>query len=232
MELRVVGTDNHAQWTFRYKTNSAAANGMFYDTNTYQAFVTNPTVVGTWTLSVKNDNQWTMTSSSGNTTNFSLPIDPVVWNGTSGTMQVFWGVQALADPIQGAEVVMSSVLADVPGSFGWYNNHSWGTGFTTNLDTTTPVWTKTASSTPTAVQVVPAGATWLRWTLPGLSYYVITNSSVKSPLGWNTNGLDNSKFTIANQEYMLMTTNTNFTATPVLFPAKTGNLFFGLQHPQ
>jgi hypothetical protein len=211
-DLRNVGADNHAQWTFRYKTNSPGS-GIPFPFEPVQ--ITNASLLGTWTLSFRNDTNVTMTAPSGASTNFCLPVDVAAY--FADPLSVYFGVQ----PNEPANVGCSAVLAQVriQGTVSSVMDD-----FSAGLDTN--LWQVVAVSA-NSIQPVPENAYWLEWTLPDAGYILMANTNLANPSGWTSNNLP-AAFANGWRKSALLTTNTVFTSNPVSPPAD-GARFFRLQ---
>ncbi|MFZ0826641.1 MAG: hypothetical protein WAO02_04385 [Verrucomicrobiia bacterium] len=174
-DLRNAGTDNHARWTFRYKTNSANSGIPF---PFEPAQITNDSLLGTWTLSFRNDTNVTMTAPDGASINFNLPAEAAAC--FVDPLSVYFGIQ----PNEPANISSYAVLARV---------QIHGAGLTPILDDfssglDTNVWQIVAASA-NSVQVVPDNAYWINWTGPDAGYVLMANTNLANASGWSSNQL-------------------------------------------
>lgn len=177
--------DGSAGWTFRWKTNAIPdGNGTYYsDPLAILDDANGP--VGTWTLRFLNDTQVTMTSPSGQSTNFEFSSDKLAGYVDSGGAALPLYYYVGAKPQQNANLGVSAVISHVkvqgvasPIDHNFLNESA--------LDTS--LW-EVAANNAGGVQLVPANAvSWVHWTLPDVGFALQTNSAA-TPTGWKEIGL-------------------------------------------
>jgi hypothetical protein len=179
-------TNGWATWIFRWKTNAAMGNGQYYDAAS-QIYITNPTVFGKWTLSFANDQNVTMTTPSGNSTNFIMgsascpipdisPAFAVVAPGGVVYLGMFGGSSNTLD----IPVVLAGAQISGLGVTGVSNNWMAETFLDPND------WVPVAG---VSWYLVPTNnAMWLNWTLPDGGFGLQTNTVQPGAVAsWSTN---------------------------------------------
>jgi hypothetical protein len=216
--LQNKGNDNHAELSFRYRTSLPPGNLQF--TNP-PVIITNASVLGTWTVTFRNDTNVTMTTPGGASTNFNLPDDVESLNCFLDPLNVYFGIQPNETWNLGGSAVLSQVRIFDTANDITNVREDFSYGLDTNL------WQVIAAD-PSGIQPVPANACWLLWTEPSSGYVLQTNSDLGNPAGWAGNGLPAPNTTSGGLKYTLLTPNPAFTAHPLAFP-DNGSLFFRLR---
>jgi hypothetical protein len=173
--LRLVNNaDGTATASFRYKTNAPGSSGdATYNPHTL-AVISNSTPIGTWTLSFNSDTNVTISTPSGSTTNFSLPLDVAqLFSGPS----FYLGIT----PNTGGNITQ----------FASFSRAQIVTGTFTNLDDNFSVapldvltWQKFADDV-NSIFVWPADASyWVSWTLPDTSFVLQGSSNLLDTASW------------------------------------------------
>jgi hypothetical protein len=162
-----------------WKTNLANANP-----NRTALVFTNPTAIGTWTLTFSNDNSGAVTAPGGASHDFTIT------NGTVATdfanpLVAYFGIQPNSSTGMGQFEDWASI--SVTGVAGVNENDN----FTTDTSFNTGLWninTPTVALS-TCVQLVTANTPyWLNWTLPAVNYDVGTGTNILAPGTDNTTG--------------------------------------------
>jgi hypothetical protein len=180
-----VDTNGYATWMFHWKTNAPGGNGDLYTTDA-QIFVTNPTPVGKWTLSFANDQNVTMTTPSGNSTNFVMgvhanvpDISPAFVESSGNYGEVYLGLFGGGTNV-GNPVVFSG--AQISGGNIYNSSNNWLTATTFN----TNEWV--AVGTPPYTLVPTNNAMWLNWNVPDAGFFLETNTvQPGATVNWSTN---------------------------------------------
>ena len=199
--LFVIGTDNYApgpeaDWdepsgiflsigqqsnglaaaTLQYKTNAPGSHGIRFTTNGTLAVITNLPMVGTWTLSL-NQNNWTLSTPSGATTNVTVSTDVLQYfdpNGFYPYTFAYFGVQPGDLTYRYRSVMLAR--AQISG----LGVPSLDQDFTTqaSLD---PVFT-VAADDPTGIQPHPTNTVYaLWWNAPATGFNLKSSSSLSTP---------------------------------------------------
>jgi len=196
IDVRVMSPTNGSggvDFSFRYKTNSSAAN----PTNLV-AEVHAPSAIGTWSVTFgANNTSVGLTGPGGISTNFTL--DAAVANrlgdGDNGTgPQMFLNFGAFKDDVvnNGINNGMSATISriQVIGGSAPLDDTFAGPELTSLY-----AWRPTAS---TSIHWIPAGtAWWLSWTVPDEGYSATSSSSVDGP--YNDAGVTFSYLSGANR---------------------------------
>jgi hypothetical protein len=171
--------DGTAAAAFRYKVNEPNGNTFLYGAGTLGQ-VTNPTPVGTWSLTFSQNTNATVTSPNGNMATFTLPDSAAAL--FTDPLTLYVGAQ----PNAAANIGQLAVL----GRFQLKR------GATTIIDDNfsnddllnTAIW-QVAAGTPAGVQIVGTNASfWLTWTIPDAGFLLQATSTVADPGSWATLG--------------------------------------------
>ncbi len=202
----VQGTPNGATMRFRYKVNEANEQAMYsggtdshtsivysnapgswdgvtpnYVESGDLGFVTNNSVLGTWTVKFTSDTNLTLIAPNGNSTSVIFPSYNVGYfsEQTSPAFYVYLGMQA-----NNGNALNQAVTY---GNFAISNTASpFSEDFVADsvLDTLT-IWNTGTASGPNGVFVAPAGSsTWATWTLPDSGFGLEAATTLNNPLGW------------------------------------------------
>ena len=223
LDIESTTTAGQTVATFRYKTNQPNANSMAYDTNVVPAIITNTTLTGTWTLSVLNDNNFTITAPDGGTTNFTIPLASAQL--FSEPTFVYFGVQANNSTGIGKYTVLSE--AKITGTANPLDDN-----FLADSTINSNLWEKVAAD-PQGVLVIPSTARyWVQWTLPDTLFSLVSTPSLAtswaSPVGVTPVQFGSRKWALINQAnlpganagYFGLIKRT-FTQLQVLLPGET-----------
>ena len=174
--------DGSANWVFRYKTNQPNGNSQFYSNPPGQ--ISNPTPIGTWSLTFSNNTHVTMTNPSGTTTNFN--ISPDVAALFPDPLYVYFGVQPNNEANKGYSVSFSGIR--IQGSTNTLDEDFLNQ---TSLDTVN-TWS-VQSSAPQGIFIMPTNTAFLvNWKAANSTGFILQTNSVLGNSGlfpWSTNGL-------------------------------------------
>jgi hypothetical protein len=162
-----------------WKTNLANANP-----NQTALVFTNPTAIGTWTLTFSNNNSGAVTGPGGASHAFTIT------NGTVATdfanpLVAYFGLQPNSSTGIGQYEDWGSIT--VSGVAGVNENDN----FTTDTSFNTGLWNINTYTVPlnTCVQLVTTNTPyWLSWTLPAVNYDVATGTNILAASSDNTPG--------------------------------------------
>jgi hypothetical protein len=251
-------TNGVATWTFRWKTNSAGSNGDYYD---YPLpFVTNPTPIGTWTLSFDaSDIGVTMTAPNGDSTNFTLGVTPNISDLELNTD--FENGAWISLNVNGYTGTNNYCKRAVISRFSISENYGYS-GFTNDFTKSvvdTNIWFVDAGDARFSLFDVPTtNAYYIKWGLPDNGFALQTNNVAYNKLatnytviydantnpigtnvnvgGWSTNGVPQA-FIPAPRDLshtgIIIDTNRYTLIKPSTFPAQYGKdkLLFRLSQP-
>ena len=206
-DLWNVGEDNHGQWTLSYKTNNSSYESIPAQYTSLTSVI-DASMLGTWTLTFRNDTNITMTAPSGASTNITIPYDVAGY--FADQLLVYFGVQANATTNEGRAASLTAIAIEgtpIP----IHEN------FSEPLDTN--LW-EVIAGYPPGVLVVDPGAWWVKWPIPDAGFYLQTNSILSDAAGWSTNGLP-VPITIAGHRQVLIPGS--------MGPGSTQSLFFRLK---
>jgi hypothetical protein len=176
-----------ANGQFRYKAiiNGGAANE---NSNLLSLIVvTNPTPLGTWTLTLTGDNV-TITSPNSNSGSTNMTANTAANNFSYGGLTMYLGCQANSTNNIGQQMVYSGAKIVNSGVTTLSDNFT-----TATLNTN--IW-RLASEDPNGVlQIPPSAAYSLTWNLPAFGFRLVscTNMSVAST-NWHTSALPVGQF--------------------------------------
>jgi hypothetical protein len=173
--------DGSASWVFRWKTNAIPDGNGTYFSDPLATLSEPAGIVGTWSLSFKNDTNVTMTSPSGLTTNFVFSSDKLAGyvdaQGAALPLYYYIGIKPNDHPTNfGLSAIVSRVKIQ-----GVANpidaDFTKDTGLNTNL------W-ELSENNAGAVQVAPADSVaWVKWTLPDPGFFLQSNATCAKG-GW------------------------------------------------
>jgi hypothetical protein len=181
-----------AMFNFRLKTNEPAGNNMLFNTVSPTDTVNNPFgwpvepiaalidpngALGTWSVNIQNNTNFTVTSPSGLQTNFSItPVQAALF---ADPMTLILGGQPNNQQGEGQAVVYSSFTASGVAS-------PFTDNFLADQTFNTSLWVTTEANDTNGVILVPTNALyWLPWTLPDGGYSLQTKSQLGAAGGWN-----------------------------------------------
>jgi hypothetical protein len=155
-----------ASATFRYKTNEPGGNSMVYNAGTI-ASISNPSALGTWSLSFSNNTAVSITTPNGSVTNFAIPSDAAAL--FADPMYVYLGAQ----PNQTGNIGLSALYTDfnITSGAGPGSTVILGDNFAADsgLDTTN-TWEVVAGDAAGVIQVPPTTDFWVTWTTPATGF--------------------------------------------------------------
>jgi hypothetical protein len=171
-----------ASGQFRYKTGPANENSNLLSL----IVVTNPTPLGTWTLSLSGDNL-TITSPNSNSGSTNMTANTAANDFSYGGLAVYVGCQANSTNNIGQQMAYSGVKIV-------------NSGVTTLSDTFTTATLNTnlwrlASQDPTGVlQIPPTAAYSLTWNLPDFNSLLTTSTNLNVVGSWPVSQLPIGQF--------------------------------------
>ncbi len=190
--------DGTATAAFMYKTNLPSGNAMFWNTDPANgavgrlATVSDASAVGTWSLSFKNNTDFTLTAPSGASTNSALPADAALL--FADPLYAYFGIQ----PNQTGNIGQAAVFSRLQISGTLNPIEDTFTGDV--LDTTK--WAVVAADAGGVVQVPATTAYSLQWTAPA-SGFELRTSPVLQAGSWTDPGLTNV-FQMGTQKVVLV----------------------------
>ena len=209
-------TNGQSIANFRYKTNAPNSNGQFFNADPANGMVgnlaalTNSEMTGTWTLTFKQDNNITITSPSGSSTNFTMPMEHAALFG--GDVYAYFGIM----PGLEKNIGQMALLSKIKITSG--NTTLIDENFSKPLDTEN-TWIVNATSSIGAVVVTPTDPFWISWTTPSSGYVLQTNSTC-TVTGWGDSTLKDTL--VGDRKRVLVPTSA--------LPSGTGG-FFRLAKP-
>ncbi len=181
MDLQTFG-DGTANWVFRYKTNQPNGNSQLFATPLAQ--ISNPTALGTWSLTFLTDTNVTMTNPAGATTNFTIAPDVAALFPTP--LYVYFGVQPNNEGNKGFATTFSRIK--IVGTTETLDENFLNQ---TELDTVSN-WSL-QSSAPQGIFITPTNTAFLvNWTAANSAGFVLQTNSVlgnTNSFPWSGNGL-------------------------------------------
>lgn len=206
VKIRLQGSANNGTMQFQYKVNepnqqamySGGNDGANYWTNApgswngvtpnylesgFLGFVTNNSILGTWTIKFTSDTAITLIAPNGNSTNLVMPSynAPYFAETTSPGFYIYLGMQANNADALNQAVVYSNFA--VTGTATPYSENF----LTDSVLDTTNIWNTGAASGPKGVFIAPAGSfSWVSWTLPDSGFSLQTSTSLSDPLSWTS----------------------------------------------
>ncbi len=160
---------------FMYKTNQGSGNSMFFGAG-MAAAVTNPVVLGTWSVTFANNTDFTLTGPGGASASGSLPEDVAAL--FENPLYAYFGVQPNSEANIGRSATFSRIQI-LRGTQALIDD-----SFTTAPLDTVNTWAIVAV-VPAGVVVVPQDAAyWLTWTLPDVGFGLQVSTNVVNPDSW------------------------------------------------
>lgn len=167
--------DGTAAAAFRYKVNETNGNAFLYGAGTLGA-VTNPAPVGTWTLSLDQNTNVTVTAPEGNRATFVLPTAAAAL--FAGPLTVYVGAQANQVANLGQTMVLGRFRL-ARGASALIDDN-----FLADPDLDPATW-RVVAGTPAGVQLVgPDAAFWLSWTMPNSGFTLQNAATLGDPGLW------------------------------------------------
>jgi hypothetical protein len=167
------------QWTFRYKTNNPAGNGMIYGTGAL-ASIGSTNILGTYTLTFNNNTNVTMAMPGGVSTNFSIPDASGATTALFASgVQLYFGAQAGNAGGTSDHIVASEFSVTGLGSADFDDNFIKDAG-TLN----TNIWAVNASYANCVQLLGPGNPWWVRWTSPAIGYALNTTAAFSTNTVW------------------------------------------------
>ena len=157
--------------TVQWKTNLPNGNP-----NHTELTITNPTAVGTWTLTFNNPTSGTLTAPGASPQSFTIN-DPNVKNDFANPLITIFGLQPNQTSAYGAYLDYSQITVTNVAGNSVSENFATETGLSGSWDTSDSAL---ASS---VVQVPPTTAFWVNWTVPDVGFGLGTAENVQG----NTN---------------------------------------------
>ncbi len=176
------GTNGNGTMTFHYKTDAPGSNGGYFNTDPAAGqvgnlgSVTGASVLGTWTVTLAQDNQITLKAPDGSSTNLVMPAADAAK--FEGEIAVYYGVQPNQTANIGQTVILSG--AKVTSGSTVLLEDSFNTS-TLNPD----LWSIVAAASTCVTAVGPKDPVWVWWTTPASGFILQTNSAA-NPGTWGT----------------------------------------------
>jgi len=168
--------------TFRYKTNQAGGNSMFYGSGSLGSVTSTNGGVGTWSMTFLNNTNVTLSSPDGNSTAVSFPDEQALRDNFPESVVAYFGAQPNTTAEIGQGIVLSNVK--ITGTANPINDSFAGP----SLDTST--WVLRASESADVFIPVSDAAFVLSWTLPDLNFNLQVAPTINGP--WTNPGLTNT----------------------------------------
>jgi len=193
--FQLVGnTDGTAAGRFMYKTNQPGGNSMLWNTDPANgavgtlAFIGDPSVRGTWSLTFKNNTDITVTTPGGSTTNIAIGAEAAAL--FANPLHAYFGIQPNSLDRIGQAAIFSRVqITGVPvpldDGFGGYRPDP-----ESPLQLDTRLWQLAAADAPGIVLVPADSAYWLKWTAPATGFALQASTILKAG-SWADPGLTN-----------------------------------------
>lgn len=157
--------------TFRWKQDAPNSNGTYFDGE--KPAVNSTTILGTWTVTLAQDTQGTLTAPDGTTTSFTL--EPSLAAAFAGEMRVYFGIQPNQTTSVGQGVIFGKARI-TSGSNVLIEDTFVGP----ELDTAK--WEVIATSAASVKLIEPGTAGyWVSWTLPDTGFVLQSSPSVSNP---------------------------------------------------
>lgn len=215
--LQIVNnSDGTATGRFMYKINQPGGNSMLWNTDPATgpvgtlATISDASARGTWSLVFKNNTDITLTTPSGTSTNFAMPVAAAAL--FSDPLIAYFGTQ----PNNAGNIGQSATFSHIQITGGPTTLND---NFASDaLDATK--WQLAAADAPGVVQVPPTAMFWLKWTAPATGF-VVQSSTDLAPGSWKDANLGNV-IQVGSQKMALVTSAS--------LPAK-GTGFFRLFKP-
>lgn len=178
-----------ANATFRYKTNSANGNAMYYNANPDTgavgalASIGSPDMRGTWSLTFSNDTSVTITTPSGTSTNFALPDESAAL--FADPLYAYLGVQPnrnenLGQSARFTRFEVSGIATPLTETFaGVVPDPETNPDAQPNLDPA--IWERVAENAA-GIVLVPEGTGFsVNWTVPAAGFKLQRAESLTNP---------------------------------------------------
>lgn len=188
--MSIVAVTNNGgtyQCQFQWKTNSPNSNPLD-DAAHRPGMFTNSTILGTWSLSFKDNTNVTMTGPGGFSTNFFMSEEAVTGFFSPSTSFLQFGFHKNDNENNGHNDGTSGTFSQVgrttamPDTFTFYDTFN-GPTLTNAYE-----WRKTLAS---AVNLVPPGTAWfINWTLPADGFTMQSAPEITGP--WGDAGVTNT----------------------------------------
>jgi len=244
----IQGNNTAATMRFRYKVNESSEQAMYsggtetrgsytnapgswdgvtanYLESGNLGFVTNNGVLGTWTVKFTSDTNVTLIAPNGNTSTCVIPSYNAPYFAEGTGFGIYLGMQANnADAMNQAVVYSNFAATGVPSAYS--DNFLADSVLDTNL------WNNAMAHGPAGVLVVPAGSSWVRWTLPDVGFGLQTSSTLSGPwtslssdplvplFGLRAQLLASNEFPAGNTGFFRLLKR-SFTQLQVLLPGET-----------
>lgn len=180
---KVTDTKWEARARFLHKVNEPAANGMLYRTADHAADgpvgvlgeVRSPSMLGTWSITFKNDTDVTLTAPNGATKDISIPVDEASsYEPSSSGVSALFGIQ----PNKDSRVGLSAVIQNIKITKG--SDVVVDESFT-SPDLNPDVWVVRAQD-GAGVFALPAEIDFLvSWNLPDPGFSLLASPSLTGP---------------------------------------------------
>jgi hypothetical protein len=179
---------------FMYKTNQPGGNSMLWNADPANgpvgtlATIGNPTPLGTWSVTIKNDTDITLTTPSGTSTNFAMPAEAAAL--FADPLFAYFGIQ----PNQLSNIGQSALLSrvQIAGVATPLDDNFAGVppepGSAPRLDPN--LWGLAAADASGVVLAPPDSVYWLKWPAPSLGF-VLQSSAILKAGAWADAGLAN-----------------------------------------
>src|SRR6266571_3727902 len=175
--------------TFHYKTNAPNSNGI--NNQYFNAYPTNPPVgqlgsvtgsniLGTWTVTLANDTQITLTAPDGTTQSLAMPAEDAAQ--FAGNLTVYWGAVPGVPANIGQTAILNGAQIMRGATTVLSDNFS-----TSPLDT--GLWVIRAASAAGVTLITPDQPFFLYWTTPASGFTLQVNRDLTQPSGWTDPGL-------------------------------------------
>jgi hypothetical protein len=191
---------------FRYKTNQAGGNSMFYGSGALGSVTSTNGGVGTWSMTFLNNTNVLLTSPDGNTNTVSFPDEQAVKDAFTDPLIAYFGAQPNSTADIGQGIVLSN--AKITGTATPVDDSFAGP----TLDTST--WVLRATQPADVFIPVSDAAFILSWTLPDANFKLQVAPSLSGP--WTDPGLTNTSISGAIK---------TVTVPWSVLPSKTGGFF-------
>lgn len=184
--LRLVNNaDGTMSADFSYKVNSLGGydGTLFLPAGTLGA-ISSPTLTGTWTFAVHNDEAnnalFTLTAPGGASTNFTMPAG--IASSFSSPMYTYFGTQPRFDANIGQTVVLSHVLiTNTVNGLVVDDNFQAEALDPNNWDLDATTGNSVVADAGGVVLVPPDAPVWVSWTLPDTGFFLATTNLLTAP---------------------------------------------------
>src|SRR6266404_5618792 len=174
---------------FHYKTNAPNSNGInnqYFNANPANGpvgqlgSVTGSNILGTWTVTLANDTQITLTAPDGTTQSLVMPTEDAAQ--FAGNVTVYWG----AVPGQTANIGQTAILngAQIKRGATVVLNDDFSTS-----PLNTALWLLRAASSAGVTLITPNDPYFVFWTTPASGFTLQVNADLTLPNSWTDPGL-------------------------------------------